>query len=112
MTISISAEQYEAWQAAAEFVLAVDELPSQSLTGEELRAVANKLRALRAGTATPSIDAKATARGNVMRLLQSVAFYANRALHSDDATKREASVLLVLTYAKSLARAAQEAGLR
>lgn len=59
-----------------------------------------------------TIDTKVTARGEVMRLLQAIRFYSDRALTHEDIIKREASVSLVLAYAKRLVAAAREAELR
>lgn len=58
-----------------------------------------------------TIDAKVTARGEAQQLLQVIRFYADRALTHEDATKREASIALVIAYTRRLVSVAKAAEL-
>lgn len=125
MTVSISSEQYDAWQAAAQFLVAkrsvidaafegLDADDDVLVTRELLSAALEKLDALASSKGQPrtDIDAKASARGEVMRIHHLIAHYNSRALYHEDATKREVATEMVIQLGRRLAVAAKDAGLR
>lgn len=107
--VTISTEQYEAFRAAEQWIISFSEYKPT----EPLVEVVARLQALRDAPSRPppNVDQKATARGEALRLLRHVAHYAKRALEHEEAIKREASVSLVISYARRLSVVAEKAGI-